>query len=155
MHVIVAKAVAFHEAMQPEFVDYQRATLDNALVLAGELQRLGLRPVSGGTDNHLILVDLTQTGVNGKQAEESLEQAGIVVNRNSIPFDPHPPRLTSGIRLGTPAVTTRGFGGEEMKRIASLIVKVVTDVDNLDIQKQVKQEVSQICRRFPVPGTDD
>ena len=155
MHVIVAKAVAFHEAMQPEFVDYQRATLDNALVLAGELQRLGLRLMSGGTDNHLILVDLTQTGVNGKQAEESLEQAGIVVNRNSIPFDPRPPRLTSGIRLGTPAVTTRGFGDEEMKRISFLIVKVVTDVDNLDIQEQVKQEVRQICRRFPVPGTDD
>ena len=110
MHVIAAKAVAFHEAMQPDFADYQRAVLDNALTLATELQRLGLRLVSGGTDNHLILVDLTSTGVTGRQAEESLEAAGIIVNRNTIPFDPRPPAVTSGIRLGTPAITTRGFG---------------------------------------------
>ena len=155
MHVIIAKAVAFYEAMQPGFVDYQRATLDNALVLATELQRLGLRMVSGGTDNHLILVDLTDAGVTGKQAEGSLEMAGIVVNRNAIPFDPRPPRVTSGIRLGTPAVTTRGFGSEEMKRIASLIVKVITNIDDLNVRNQVSQEVSQICRRFPVPGIDD
>ena len=155
MHVIIAKAVSFYEAMQPEFVDYQRATLDNALVLATELQRLGLRMVSGGTDNHLILVDLTDAGVAGKQAEESLEMAGIVVNRNAIPFDPRPPRVTSGIRLGTPAVTTRGFGSEEMKRIASLIVKVITNIDDLNVRNQVREEVSQICHRFPVPGIDD
>jgi len=155
MHVIVAKAVAFYEAMQLGFVDYQRATLDNALVLATELQRLGLRLVSGGTDTHLILVDLTDAGVTGKQAEESLEMAGIVVNRNAIPFDAHPPRVTSGIRLGTPAVTTRGFGNEEMKHIASLIVKVITNIDDLDIRNQVSQEVKQICHRFPVPGIDD
>jgi len=155
MHAIAAKAVAFYEAMQSGFVDYQRATLDNAVVLASELQRLGLRLVSGGTDNHLILVDLTDNGVTGKQAEESLEIAGIVVNRNAIPFDSRPPRVASGIRLGTPAVTTRGFGSEEMKRIASLIVKVITNIDDLDIRNQVSQEVSQICRRFPVPGIDD
>ena len=155
MHVIAAKAVAFYEAMQPGFVDYQRAILDNALVLAGELQRLGLRLISGGTDNHLILVDLTETGATGKEAEESLGAAGIVVNRNVIPFDSHPPRVTSGIRLGTPAVTTRRFGVEEMKRIASLIVKVITNIGNPDIQNQVSEEVSQICRRFPVPGIDD
>ena len=155
MHAIAAKAVAFYEAMQPNFVDYQRATLDNALVLATELQQLGLRLISGGTDNHLILVDLTETGVTGKKAEEALGRTGIVVNRNSIPFDPRPPLVTSGIRLGTPAVTTRGFGSEEMKLIASLVVKVITNIGNRDIQSQVSQEVSQLCHRFPVPGIDD
>jgi len=154
MHVIAAKAVAFHEAMQPDFLDYQRAILDNALTLASELKHLGLRLVSGGTDNHLILVDLTETGVTGRQAEESLEVAGIVANRNAIPFDPRSPMVTSGIRLGTPAVTTRGFGVEEMKLIASLIVKVIANIDNLNIQNQVRQEVSQICQRFPVPRVD-
>jgi len=150
MHVIAAKAVCFREALQPSFVDYQRAVLDNALVLASELQRLGLRLISGGTDNHMVLVDLTETGVTGREAEESLEATGIVVNRNPIPFDPRPPRVTSGIRLGTPAVTTRGFGREEMKRVASLIVKVISNIGNLDIQNQVKEEVSQLCSRFPV-----
>ncbi len=155
MHVIAAKAVAFYEAMQPNFVDYQQATLDNALALATELQQLGLRLISGGTDNHLVLVDLTEIGVSGKEAEEALERTGIVVNRNAIPFDPHPPLVTSGIRLGTPAVTTRGFGKEEMKLIASLIVKVITNIGDPDIQTQVSQEVSQLCHRFPVPGIDD
>ncbi len=155
MHAIAAKAVAFYEAMQPSFVDYQRATLDNALVLATELQRLGLRLISGGTDNHLILVDLTKTGVTGKKAEQALGKTGIVVNRNNIPFDPHPPLITSGIRLGTPAVTTRGFGSEEMKLIASLAVKVITNIGNLDIQNQVSHEVSQLCSRFPVPGIEE
>jgi len=155
MHAIAAKAVCFHEAMQPSFTDYQRAVLDNAQVLAAELQKQGLRLVSGGTDNHIVLVDLTKTGVTGKQAEEALGAVGIVVNRNNIPFDRQPPRITSGIRLGTPAVTTRGFGSEEMKRIASLIVQVITDIDSPDIQKEVRKEVSQICQRFPVPGITD
>jgi len=155
MHAIAAKAVCFHEAMQPAFTDYQRAVLDNAQALAAELQKQGLRLVSGGTDNHIVLVDLTETGVTGKQAEEALGTAGIVVNRNNIPFDRQPPRITSGIRLGTPAVTTRGFGSEEMKRIASMIVKVITNIDSPDIQKEVRKEVSQICQRFPVPGIDD
>ena len=155
MQVIAAKAVAFYEAMQPSFVDYQRATLDNALTLATELQRLGLRLISGGTDNHLVLVDLTEMGVTGREAEEALGATDIVVNRNAIPFNSQPPLITSGIRLGTPAVTTRGFTREEMKCIASLIVKVITNIGDLDIQNQVKQEVSQICHRFPVPGSDD
>jgi glycine hydroxymethyltransferase len=155
MQVIAAKAVAFYEAMQPSFVDYQRATLDNALTLATELQRLGLRLISSGTDNHLVLVDLTKTGVTGREAEEALGATDIVVNRNAIPFNSQPPLITSGIRLGTPAVTTRGFTREEMKCIASLIVKVITNIGDLDIQNQVKQEVSQICHRFPVPGSDD
>ena len=157
MHVIAAKAVAFYEAMQPNFTDYQRAVLDNALALATELkQQSGLRLVSGGTDNHLVLVDLTEIGVTGREAEEALGRTGIVVNRNSIPFiDTRPPRITSGIRLGTPAVTSRGFGAEEMKHIASLVVKVITNISDLDIQEQVSQEVSQLCSRFPVPGIDD
>lgn len=155
MHVIVAKAVAFYEAMQPDFTDYQRATLDNALTLASELQRLGLRLISGGTDTHLVLVDLTETGVTGKEAEEYLEAAGIIINRNAIPFDPRQPLIASGIRLGTPAVTTRGFGREEIKRIASLIVRIINNIGNPDIQQQVRQEVSQICSRFPVPGIND
>jgi len=155
MHAIAAKAVCFHEAMQPAFADYQRSTLDNAQALASELQRLGLRLVSGGTDNHLILVDLTATGISGKEAEECLGAVGIVVNRNVIPFDPKPPRVTTGIRLGTPAVTTRGFGIEEMRRIASLIMKVITNIGDLNVQKQAREEVSQICSRFPVPGIDD
>ncbi|MFC1952027.1 serine hydroxymethyltransferase [Chloroflexota bacterium] len=153
MHVIAAKAVAFYEAIQSSFTDYQRAILDNALVLATELQRLGMRLVSGGTDNHLILVDLTPTGITGKEAEEALGKTDIVVNRNAIPFtDTHPPRITSGIRLGTPAVTARGFGSEEMKHIASLVVRIIINIGDPDIQKQVSQEVSQVCSRFPVPG---
>ena len=155
MHVIAAKAVAFYEAMQPDFADYQRTLLDNALILASELQRLGLRLISGGTDTHLVLVDLTETGVTGLEAEEHLEAAGIVVNRNAIPFDTRPLRVTSGIRLGTPAVTTRGFGGKEMKRIASLIVKVISNIGEPKAQSQVREEVGEICRCFPVPGIDD
>ena len=154
MHVIAAKAVAFYQAMQPHFLDYQRAVLDNAQTLASELKRLGLRLVSGGTDNHMILVDLTQTKVTGKEAEEALGKTGIVVNRNSIPFDPKPPLVTSGIRLGTPAVTRRGFGTEEMKEIASLIVKVIANTGAPEIEAEVREEVGQICQRFPVPGID-
>jgi len=152
MHVIAAKAVAFYEALQPSFTDYQRSILDNALILASELQRLGLRLISGGTDNHLILVDLTKTSITGLEAERNLGAAGIIINRNAIPFDSRPPRVTSGIRLGTPAVTTRGFGSEEMKRIASLIVKVLNNIGDLKTQSQVREEVSQMCRRFPIPG---
>ncbi len=154
MHIVAAKAVGFYEALQPGFADYQRAVLDNALVLSGELQRLGLRLVSGGTDNHMILVDLTSTGVTGRQAEEALQAAGIVVNRNAIPFDPHPPRVTSGMRLGTPAVTTRGFGKDEMKHVAELIVRVIGSAGSQDVQNQVRQEVKQLSSRFTVPGSD-
>jgi glycine hydroxymethyltransferase len=154
MHLIAAKAVAFYEAMQPEFVDYQRAILDNALVLASELKRLGMHLISGGTDTHLALISLTELGITGKKAEEALGRAGIVANRDGIPFDPRSSRVTSGIRVGTPAVTTRGFGKEEMKEIASLIVKVITNIDNQDIQNQVHQEVLELCSRFPVPGFD-
>ncbi len=152
MHLIAAKAVTFYEAMQPEFVNYQRATLDNALTLANELKNLGMYLISGGTDTHLILISLTGIGITGKKAEEVLERAGIVANRDPIPFDPRPASVTSGIRLGTPAVTTRGFGKEEMKQIASLIVRIITNPGDLDIENQVRQEVSQMCSRFAVPG---
>jgi len=154
MHVIAAKAVAFHEAMQPEFAAYQQAVLDNALALAGGLQQLGLRLISGGTDNHLVLVDITETGVTGKQAEEALGRAGIVINRNAIPFDRRSPRLASGIRLGTPAATSRGFGTGEMEQIASLIVRVITNINDRNIQQQVRQEIAGMCQRFPLTGID-
>ena len=155
MHAIAAKAVAFYEAMQPEFVGYQRATLDNALVLANELKRLGLHLISGGTDTHLILINLTQLNITGRKAEEILGRAGIVVNRDGIPFDPRSGLVTSGIRLGTPAVTSRGLGKEEMKHIALLIVRVLNNPGDQDIEKQVRHEVSQLCSHFPIPGIDN
>jgi glycine hydroxymethyltransferase len=156
MQVIAAKAVAFREAMQPDFVVYQQAIMDNALVLASELKQQGLRLISGGTDTHLVLVDLTGAGVTGKQAEEALGKADIVINRNAVPFaNTHSPRIAGGIRLGTPAVTSRGFGTAEMKQIAAWIVKIIGDVGDTALQEQVRQEVGQMCQRFPVPGIDD
>jgi len=152
MHAIAAKAVCFFEAMQPEFADYQKAVLRNARVLASELQEHGLRLVSGGTDNHLALVDLSPLRITGKVAEEILEAVGILVNNENIPFDPKPPNVTSGIRLGTPAVTTRGFGAGEMKRIASLIIKVLYHPGDKRVEKQVREEVKEICLYFPIPG---
>lgn len=152
MHIIAAKAVCFFEAMQPEFVDYQKSVLKNARVLASELQRQGLRIVSGGTDNHLVLVALSLQGISGKVAEEALGAVGISVNRNAIPFDPKPPKITSGIRLGTPAVTTRGFDTEEMKRIAALIGKVLSSSGDKRVQEQARQEVREMCQQFPIPG---
>jgi glycine hydroxymethyltransferase len=152
MHIIAAKAVCFFEAMQPEFVDYQKAVLKNARVLASELQGNGMRVVSGGTDNHIVLVDLSPQRISGRDAEQALWSVGISVNRNTIPFDPKPPVITSGIRMGTAAVTTRGFGTEEMKRIASFIAKVLSSTEDKGAQKQVRQEVREMCQRFPIPG---
>lgn len=154
MHAIAAKAIAFLEAMQPEFVTYQKAVLENARVLAAELQRNGLRLISGGTDNHLILVDLTSTGVTGIVAQEALEAARVLVNRNSIPGETRSPQITSGIRLGTPAVTSRGFSPKEMKQIASFILKVLADPADKKIQKEISRQVLDICSRFPAPGID-
>ncbi len=155
MHAVAAKAVALREAMQPSFSDYQKAILENARALAAELQKQGLRLVSGGTDNHLILIDLTATGVTGGHAAKSLEVAGIIVNKNEIPFDTRPPAITSGIRVGTPAITTRGFGKEEMKSVAAMIVRVLKKPDDKKVLDGVREEVMQLCRRFPVPGIDD
>ncbi len=154
MHAIAAKAVAFHEAMHPDFVDYQRAILNNAQVLASELKRLGLRLISGGTDNHLMLIDLTKTGHSGKKVETALGKAGIVVNHNLIPYDPRPQTSTSGIRLGTPAVTTRGFGPEQMRFIATSMIRVIENIDNIGVLEQVNQEVIEVCSQFPVPGLE-
>ncbi|MDP2918615.1 MAG: serine hydroxymethyltransferase [Dehalococcoidia bacterium] len=154
VHAIAAKAVCFHQALQPSFYEYQKAVLDNALVLATELKRLGLNLLSGGTDNHLVLVDLTPIGVTGKDAQEALERVGIVVNRNSIPFDTRSTWVTSGIRLGTPAVTTRGFRQEEMKTIAGLVVNIITHLDDKGIEAQAREEVSHLCGRFPVPSIE-
>ena len=154
MNLIAAKAVAFHEALQPEFVEYQKATLENSLTIATELQKLGLHLMSGGTDTHLMLVSLVKVGINGREAEEILGRIGIVANRDSIPFDPLSALKTSGIRFGTPAVTTRGFGKAEMKQIAQIIYKVITNPVDTDIENQARQEVSQICARFPIPGID-
>jgi len=155
MHVIAAKAVAFHEAMQPSFTEYIRAVLDNAQTLAAELKRLGMRLVSGGTDTHLMLVDITPTGIGGRKLEEALGRAGIVVNHNAIPFDARSAWTTSGIRIGTPAVTSRGFGPNEMKFIAERFVRVISHYGDEAIENEVCEEVKQLCSRFPVPGIDD
>ena len=152
MHVIAAKAVAFHEAMQPEFISYQKAVLQNAKVMASELGRLGLRLVSGGTDTHLLLVDLSPIGITGATAEKTLDAVGITVNKNVIPFDPRSPQITSGIRLGTPAVTSRGFKDNEIRLIAHLIVRVLSNLGNEKVYDEVRHQVSEICNRFPVPG---
>jgi len=135
-------------------VSYQQAVVENAQILASELQQRGFRIVSGGTDNHLLLVDLRDQGVTGKQAEEALEAVGLVANRNAIPFDPRSPQVASGIRFGTPAVTSRGFGPDEMKRIVQLIIKVIANIGDEQKYREVRQEVAGIASRFPVPGLD-
>ncbi len=154
MHVLAAKAVSFHEAIQPSFTEYQKRVLDNAQTLATELKRAGLRLVSGGTDNPLVLVDLTSTGVTGIEAEEALGRVNIVVNRNSIPYEPRSARITSGIRLGAPAVSSRGFGKDEMKFIAATIVQVLAKRGDADFEEKTRQDVLKLCSRFPVPGID-
>ncbi len=155
MHIIAAKAVCFHEAMQPNFVTYQQATLANAKTLASELQKHGLRIVSGGTDNHLALVDLSSRGITGRDAEKALESANILVNRNTIPFDPRPPQITSGIRVGTPAVTTRGLGTGEMKRIAAWISEVVSHPVDQQLIARTRHEVVEMCHNFPTPAMQE
>ena len=155
MHLIAAKAVAFGEAMRPEFQEYQKSIVKNALALAEELQTLGLRMVSGGTDNHLLLVDMSTIGITGKQAEEALDSVNITANKNTIPYDPRPPRVTSGLRLGTPAVTSRGFGPEEMAIIARLMHRTITNLDDERVKEEVRDEVSEVTSSFPVPGIDN
>ncbi len=150
MHVIAAKAIAFHEAMQPEFVRYQERVVENCRTLASELARLGFRLVAGGTDNHLLLIDLRPMGITGKQAEEALDEVGISTNRNSIPFDTLPPHFAGGLRLGTPAVTTRGMGSEEMRRIAALVHKMLTGLEDERVRREVSEEVGELSRRFPL-----
>jgi len=149
MHVIAAKAVAFKEALQKEFKVYQRRILDNSGRLASELMALGYRLVSGGTDNHLMLVDLTPRGLTGKTAEEALDEAGITANKNSIPFDPLKPQITSGIRIGTPALTTRGMEPDDMKQVAQFIHRALQSVGDHDGLRMLRAEVAEFCCAFP------
>ena len=155
VHIVTAKAVCFKEALSPEFVVYQQQVISNAKLLAEELKKYGLRIISGGTDNHLILVDLNSNGVTGKQVEEALESIGIVLNRNAVPFDEiHPTSIAGGIRLGTPAITSRGFGPEEVIKIAGIIAGIVLNIDDAALKEEAKASVQEICSRFPVPGID-
>ncbi len=158
MHVIAAKAVALGEALSKDFKTYGHAVIENARTLAGTLKRRGLDIVTGGTDNHIVLVDLRPKKLTGKQAEESLERAGLTCNKNAVPFDPQKPFITSGVRLGTPAGTTRGFGKKEFVQIGNLIGDVLDGLalnpeqpeKNADVEKQVKAQVRELCEAFPI-----
>lgn len=150
MHVIAAKAVAFREAMTEEFRSYARQVIRNAKVIAEELMREGFKVVTGGTDSHIVLVDLRDKNMTGKQAEDALGRANITVNKNAVPFDPLPPTKTSGIRIGTAAITTRGMGEEEARHVAKLISKVLKNIDDEKTIEMVKAEVRELCERFPL-----
>jgi glycine hydroxymethyltransferase len=157
MHVIAAKAVAFAEALRPEFKVYAKNVVENARALAAELKSQGLDIVSGGTDNHLMLVDLRPKRVNGKFTEKALDRASITCNKNAIPFDPEKPFVTSGIRLGTPAGTTRGFGIAEFREIGKLIVEVIDGMagknhedGDAEVEARVRDKVANLCSRFPI-----
>jgi glycine hydroxymethyltransferase len=147
-HQIAAKAVCFAEAMKPTFKTYAKQIVKNAEALANELQKNGLHIVSGGTDNHLMLVDLRGFNITGKDAQIALEKAGIVVNKNSIPNDPEKPFITSGLRLGTPAATTRGMKEREMKIIAELIVEVLKNPNDSKILKKISIQVAKLAKKF-------
>jgi len=156
MHVIAAKAAAFGEALQPSFKEYAQNVVDNAKALATVLMERGVDIVSGGTDTHLMLVDLRPKNVTGKVVDAALERAGITCNKNGIPFDPQPPAISSGIRLGTPAGTTRGFGIEEFTKIGHLICDVIDGIaehgedNNAEVEAAVREQVVDLCRRFPL-----
>ena len=150
MHIISAKAIAFGEAIKDEFKVYAKKIVDNAKVMAQEFIEMDYDIVSGGTDTHVVLMDLSNKGISGKAAEKALEKAGITVNKNMVPFDQRSPFITSGIRVGTPAITTRNMGSNEMKKIASFINTVVTDADNDDTIQNVKSQVKELCDSFPI-----
>jgi len=150
VHVIAGKAVAFKEALAPEFKAYQQQVLDNAQALARTLQGEGWRLVSGGTDNHLMLVDVFARGITGKVAEKALDRAGITVNKNTIPFDTNSPMVASGVRLGTPALTTRGMKEADMEEVGLLISRAVQAVENDSALAEVKRDVQKLCARFPL-----
>ena len=159
MHVIAAKAVAFAEALRPEFKTYAKSVLDNARALSKVLIEGGLDIVSGGTDSHIVLVDLRPKNLTGKAAEASLEHAGMTCNKNGVPFDPQKPMITSGVRLGSPAATTRGFGVAEFEQVGRLIVETLDGLaasnsgDNAAVEAKVREEVRELCRRFPIYPT--
>ncbi len=150
MHVIAAKAVAFKEALQPDFIEYQRQVISNAQALAAALQQRGYHIVSGGTDTHVMLIDLRNHGLTGKASEKALEEAGITVNKNMVPFDDQSPFITSGIRVGTPALTTRGMQEDEMRLIAELIDKVLLNINDEGVKNNVMKQVRELCDRFPL-----
>jgi len=150
MHVIAAKAVCFKEASEQAFVEYQTQVVKNAQRLAAGLATAGFRLVSGGTDNHLVLVDVFSKGITGKVAEQALNQAGITVNKNAIPFDTNPPMVASGVRVGTPAVTTRGMKEPEMDQIAQFIARVLASPEDAQALSMVKAEIETLCRKFPL-----
>ncbi len=155
LHSIAGKAVAFGEALRPEFKDYARRIVENAAVLAEALQAGGLRLVSGGTDNHLILADCNSKGISGLKAQNALQGAGIIANKNTIPNDTRSPFIGSGLRLGTPALTSRGMGAEEMKRVAAWMIRVLDDPDGPGVREGVRTEVAEFARAYPVPGITD
>jgi len=152
MHVIAAKAVALLEALQPEFVGYQKQVLANARAMAGALMNRGYKIVSGGTDNHLFLVDLIGREITGKEADAALGRAHITVNKNAVPNDPRPPFVTSGLRIGTPAATTRGFREGEVIQLAGWIADVLDDKGGEATVAKVRTQAEELCRRFPVYG---
>lgn len=150
MHVIAGKAVALKEALDPSFKDYQTQVVKNSQALAKKLQDFGFDLFSGGTDNHLMLINLNNKGVTGKQAEEALDKAGITVNKNGIPFDTQPPTVTGGLRVGTAALTTRGMKEAEMGKIAEWINRIISDIDNASLQQEIRSEVKALCEKFPI-----
>ena len=150
MHIIAAKAVAFKEALAPGFKTYQQQVVNNARALAAGLQKRGFRIISDGTDTHLMLVDVTGKGITGKEAEAALDEAGITVNKNAIPYDQKPPAIASGIRLGTPIVSTRGMGEQEMDQIADAIEKVLSHPGDSGVRKLVRSRVRVLCGKFPI-----
>jgi len=154
MHTIAAKAVCFGEALQPPFQEYGRRVVENARVLASALEAEGARIVSGGTDTHLMLVDLTPLECTGQEAEDALSRVGITVNKNAIPNDPRPPRVTSGLRLGTPAISSRGFGVEEVRQLAGLIMNTIHHRGDVGVESSVRDQVLELTSRFPIPGLD-
>ncbi len=150
MHVIAAKAVSFKEALEDSFTDYQKQVVANAKAMAETFQGRGYKVVSGGTDNHLFLLDLIDKGITGKEADAVLGSAHITVNKNSVPNDPQSPFVTSGLRIGTPAVTSRGFGTEQVTQLASWICDVLDDLSNQAVIDEVKAKVTALCAEFPV-----
>ncbi|HEY5476383.1 MAG TPA: serine hydroxymethyltransferase [Tepidiformaceae bacterium] len=155
LHSIAGKAVAFGEALQPEFKDYARRIVENARVLAEALVSGGIRLVSGGTDNHLLLLDCNSVNISGLKAQNALQGSGIIANKNTIPYDQRSPTIASGLRMGTPALTSRGMGPDEMKTVASWIVRVLKDPDGDGVRARVKVEVAEFARAYPVPGITD
>ena len=152
MHVIAAKAVCFGEAMTPEFSIYARQVVENAQTMSKELAESGIRLISGGTDNHLILADVTTVGLTGQEAESVLQSVGIIANKNSIPWDTKPARVTSGIRLGTAAITSRGFTSTETQEVSKLIISALTNKNDKTLLSSVAQKVQSLASTHPVPG---